>query len=78
MVPKFDPDKVDWKELTFLAELTIDTRRYEHRVKQLKAKRMFIPAASRAVLDYEVTYLEEVIRCMDAVKQLMEAHPRNR
>ena len=78
MTTNFDPKLIDWKEQTFLAELSIDIRRYEYRVKQLKAKRMLVNPKDKPILDYEVAYLEEVVKHMSSVQTLMKTHPRQK
>ena len=54
MTTNFDPNLIDWKEQSFLAELKIDIGRYEYRVKQLKSKRMLVNPKDKSILDYEV------------------------
>ena len=78
MTTNFDPNLIDWKEQSFLAELKIDIGRYEYRVKQLKAKRMQVTPKDNSILDYEVAYLEEVVKHMTSVQTLMKTHPRQK
>lgn len=78
MTTNFDHKLIDWKEQTFLAELKIDIRRYEYRVRQLKAKRMLVNPQDKAILDYEIAYLEEIIKHMNATRTLMETYPRQK
>ena len=78
MTTNFDPNLIDWKEQSFLAELKIDIGRYEYRVKQLKAKRMLVTPKDKSILDYEVAYLEEAVKHMTYVQTLMKTYPRQK
>lgn len=78
MTTNFDPNLIDWKEQSFLAEIKIDIGRYEYRVKQLKSKRMLVNTQDKPILDYELAYLEEVVKHMTSVRTLMETYPRQK